>query len=254
MKKLTKLLITVLPLLLSVSSQAQFDTIGYDNGEYSSSIYSRNYPSLYWGITIPPGELSSVGDRLTAVMLHSIESYNIELAVYSGSEYSPLTLLVSQEFLSDSASGWNTITLNTPLDIDTNNTLWITFHKDTPVYAGDYCSDIINNHHASWMSDDGNTWFNAVDYGFGNPFMIRAIFIYYNESLLYAPKDNTKIHVHGNRIAFSNTGNLPIWIYSIDGRCILNGKRGIDSYKVPDAGIYVVRIGTGTARKIAVMQ
>ena len=251
MKQIFKPLTFAILLFTSLATQAQTDTIGYDNGVYASSIYSRNSPTLYWGISIPPDELSTVGNQLSAVMLHTIESFDVDLSIYSGSEYTPTTLLATQTYTSDSTRGWKTISLDTLLNIEANQTLWITFHKEAPVYAGDYCSDIVNNAHASCMSDDGITWFNAADYGLGNPFMIRAIFTHNNETIAYTPECAARVIPHDNKIEIQNANNHPVWIYNIDGRCIVNGQRGDGSYTMPTTGIYMVQIADRPARKIA---
>nr|MCR4681245.1 C10 family peptidase [Bacteroidales bacterium] len=104
---------------------------------------------------------------------------NYKVFVYKGGsvvngQYSPGTL-VAQKNVSSVSSGWNTITLNTPVTIDASQELWYGYQFDAP--AGIYCMAVgsASNTYIAEKSDlvqrDNGSW---NSFGVGRNFMIRA--------------------------------------------------------------------------------
>ena len=50
------------------------------------------------------------------------------------------------------------------------------------------------------------------------------------------------IHIEGNRIAVENAKDYPVMVYDMQGRLVTSGK-GVGSYTVPKAGVYIIEIG-----------
>ncbi len=58
----------------------------------------------------------------------------------------------------------------------------------------------------------------------------------------------------GNTIEIVGAENLPVWIYTIDGRCLVNGVRNNRTFSMPSSGIYLVRVGDTPTKRVIITQ
>ncbi len=154
----------------------QGDTVGYcgKNCRYASRYNVSGYQNR-WGIRLFPSDLPADRD-LTAAQLYVLEPGTYTLTVYTGTD-SPTTLAASSASTyigEEDVRQWHTFELITPVELDTTQTVWITFT----------CPDA--NYPAT-----ATTWSGRYDgFGFGDDmtfyvnrvsFMIRGILAEHNE-------------------------------------------------------------------------
>ena len=158
----------------SHSFVAQFEPIAGDTITYSARTMTgqsnMGSPSL-WGIRIPASSLTN-GTVLSSVRLFVPSTGSYTVIVYTGTN-SPSTQVYSGTFNATSAGGWATLTLPTPVTVNTSQSLFVTFSSSAsyPV-AYTYYS---GNDDASWVKYNGS-WVKLSSYGYYMSWMIDAIF------------------------------------------------------------------------------
>ena len=124
-----------------------------------------------WGIRIPASSLTN-GTVLSSVRLFVPSTGSYTVIVYTGTN-SPSTQVYSGTINATSAGGWATLTLPTPVTVNTSQSLFVTFSSSAsyPV-AYTYYS---GNDDASWVKYNGS-WVKLSSYGYYMSWMIDAIF------------------------------------------------------------------------------
>ena len=144
--------------------------IHYDEGEYSNAAGSET-GSIYWGISFPDTE-SYAGYSLTKLAYYDKNAGNITAKIYFGGETAPETLVHTQSFAISGSNAVVELELNTPVDIDGTQPLWITFYStdDFPATACYHVGDS----NSDWISFNDVTWNHTVDYGIPYTWIIRG--------------------------------------------------------------------------------
>ena len=63
---------------------------------------------------------------------------------------------------------------------------------------------------------------------------------------------NALVFVQDRSIEVRNAGNQPVFIYDATGRCLVNGTTDNESFAMPAAGVYMVKIGLNPAQKVVI--
>ena len=146
----------------------------YDDGMYATSIGAGG-STIYWATMFPAYELASfAGNSLTKVAMYE-SSYNtdeVTVSIYLGGDNAPQTLMSTMNYYPVGGDMFNEVTLNTPVAIDGTQNLWIVF-SEFGTYPANACAnsgEVYNR----WISLDGSTWSDLVDYGLDYMWMIRG--------------------------------------------------------------------------------
>lgn len=161
------------------------DTIHYDYTDPTPlSPASGTTNELEWGIRIPSHRLKDARQVLGG-MLYAVTHGNYQLRIYKSHDTAnaPQQLLDSASFYipntyPSTLPRWTTVPLNTPLTVDTNSALWVTFHYSGFGHPALMCSGI--NVDGTWVKDS-NQWRNFIleDTSRGRypyNYMVRALF------------------------------------------------------------------------------
>ena len=128
-------------------STTGMDSIG--NGVMNDYARASNFTAGYWGT------ITKVGVNVAT------PAGNIMTAIYADSSGSPGALLASSSSAA-AVSGWNDLTLNTPVSVDAGTTYWLAFNNDI--------ADI-----DTYRDPDGSHVYVAWTFGdFPDPFDIPA--------------------------------------------------------------------------------
>ena len=161
---------------------AYFNDLGdserhYDNEIYSNSVGNGN--SIYWGIRFPAGSLSGY-NYLEAVRIMDKYAGDYELRIYQGGNSAPETQLTTQVLQLTGSNNWFEASLNTPININHSEPLWIIFYNNGVAYPASG-STYAGNPDGSWISANGTSWVNICQYELYYTWMIHAVLG--NESL-----------------------------------------------------------------------
>lgn len=122
--------------------------------------------TIEWAIKIPSNLLSEYsGSSITKCRVYIGETGNYTLKIYKGGTSSPTTQMKSQSFYV-STIGWNTITLNSALTLDTSMPLWVsvtTTHNSNRYPAGS-CAGV-NNPNTRWWNPNNSGWYDPGESG-----------------------------------------------------------------------------------------
>ena len=156
----------------------------YDNGNYYTNVaYMPENIPFSWAVAFPASMLQSFeGHALTKVALFENDwnTGDLRLSVYYGEDYMPRTLMYEQ-IVTPLCEWWfHEIELETPVEIDTTQYLWIVFSElaVTETYSA-ACSENLGlaDPNARWVQFEENKWMDMGDAGnyFSTlQFMIRA--------------------------------------------------------------------------------
>ena len=159
--------------LLNIDVEIDENWLHYDNGIFETSIGG---PELfYWGVMFPASALQQhSGDMLSKISVYDYIADTLELLVYYGGDYAPEVLVHTQTFELTGSNSVVEIDLTSSLPIDRNENLWIVlFSNNGTDYPAAACSNT-GNPNGRWISMDGTTWEDIVDYGLEFTWMIRA--------------------------------------------------------------------------------
>lgn len=137
------------------SSTDQGDTLSYcaDSSHVTNVGAGGN---LYWGISLSPTQLSG-HNTLESVLLYVAEAGSYTLNIYSGTDSNPTTLLRNATYNLTTTNAYNLCALASPLAINPNEHLWVTFHNNTITYPAAACN-YTGDPHSNWTSVNGTTW------------------------------------------------------------------------------------------------
>lgn len=117
-----------------------------------------------WAVMFPSSMISQyLNYNITKVRVYCGETGTYTLKLYKGGTTQPSTLMKSQSFTVTS-TGWNTITLSSPLSLTTDLSLWVSAcHSYTPNHYPQGACAGINNRNARWCYGDGEGWYDVYD-------------------------------------------------------------------------------------------
>ncbi len=112
-------------------------TLTYGNQNNSGANFSFGSDLMYWGHRHLAENLSACqGLRLYSVVFHAFTDGNYELCIYEGTRnrngYTVPVSKVYTQAVTVSSSGWNTVDLETPYYINSNQDLWVFMHNTEP--------------------------------------------------------------------------------------------------------------------------
>ena len=150
--------------------------IYYDNGEYKSSIGTGQAAPCYWAVSFPNTE-EYAGSVLSKVaVFDAAPDYagTYTANIYLGGTTAPETLVATQSAQLVGVGDMVEIVLDTPVQIDGTQPLWITFYTSTVTYPAAGCA-YVGETNSDWISLDGATWEHvATDYQLNYTWMIRG--------------------------------------------------------------------------------
>ena len=158
-----------------VVDYAAGDTVSYClDREFFTNIGTGSPAPFSWGIMLPAAYLVH-RDKLDHVLLYTKVPGDYTLRLYQGGDTVPQNLIHTQVFnITDTNSGYKTLTPNTTINIDKTLNLWIVFHTDSLSYAaaaGAYTGDI----NSSWITLNDTNWNQLSDYGLVYSWLIKVV-------------------------------------------------------------------------------
>ena len=143
---------------------------------YGSDVYGSNLAynpqgiPFSWAVAFPPSVLQSYdGFTLTRVALYENEWImgNLNLGVYYGNDYMPLTLMDEQIFVPTGYVGLCDIVLDQPVEVDVTQHLWVVFSEldMTETFSAAFCYDDNPDSNARWVQMEENKWDDVANYG-----------------------------------------------------------------------------------------
>lgn len=162
------------------------DTIHHDDGQYLFA-HTGSWIATAFAPTVINGN-----NRINGLQLYSTTSNQLcHLRIYHGDANGPQTMLLDTTILSVSVCGWDNITLQQNIIIDTTQWLWLAFDgytADAPMafFSGD--------NHSRMYSTDDQTWSPMAPFG---SLMLRAI-LGYNHTPLFTIHANADNSTHGS--------------------------------------------------------
>lgn len=224
------------------------DTLGYAHH------FAPNFDTVIsmahseWGIRIP-ADLLPASRELFEVQNFIYTTGTYHLRIYQ--EEMPTTPLVDTA-LELTSYGWRSIELATPLHIDTDSPLWITFMTEDVNYAASICSHS-GIADASWMVKDG-IWapVDTSEYGYYT-WCIRGLVRPATVGIDPAESATLTALVDGNTLTVTNPDHRNFGIYDAQGRLLQRSQADRLSLQLP-AGVYLLRADGLSTRKIVMLK
>ena len=149
----------------------------YDNDTPAISIGegSAGIP-FWWGIMIPAADLTNyAGATLTKVAFYEYsEAGTYTVFIHQGGSSAPGELVYSQDVQSAGSQDWNEFELDTPVEIDPTQNLWIIMYNEDMAYPAVCCANT-GDANGRWVSEDGVEWFDIAAAGLSYTWMVRGI-------------------------------------------------------------------------------
>ena len=148
----------------------------YDNGTAATSIGEGDTTTPFWyGIMIPAEDLAGYeGATLNKVAFYE---YNVPgtytILIHQGGDNAPGELVYSQDVEATGTMDWNEAELDTPVEIDPTQNLWIIMYNVDVEYPG-VCAATTGNPNGRWLSEDGENWYDMAAFGFNYDWMVRG--------------------------------------------------------------------------------
>ena len=145
----------------------------YDDGVCIDAIGTEAGLSIYWGVMFPAGQYE--GNWLSKVSMYDREGTGHEgnIMIYQGGAMAPEQLLYMQPYETTGVNNFVEFTLNEPVEIDNSRNLWIVMNNTTGTYVASACAPS-DDPNSGWVSLDGVTWEDVVNYGLYCSWMLRA--------------------------------------------------------------------------------
>ena len=153
------------------------DTISYCGSDsYQNTVgMGSTSTDVYWGIRIPAEHLTG-RNSIEEVLLYVKQAGVYTLSIHQGNQTTPQTLLFSQTYsFTSMLNQYRSCTLPYPINIDTTQDLWVTFHNIGISYPAAGC-EYIGSIRSDLVSTDGVTWNHAFsDYNLAYTWMIKVV-------------------------------------------------------------------------------
>ena len=145
----------------------------YDNGYYSNGVGGPDF--FQWGVMFPAYNLQEyAGQYLTKVAIHDVAVDNPQLLIYYGGDYAPKTLVHVQNCALTKSNKIVEIELTSALPISGTDNIWVVMSTQNGTSHPASCSDNTGDPNGRWISLDGTTWEDLIDYGLSYTWMLRA--------------------------------------------------------------------------------
>ena len=176
--------------------------------------------------------------------------------IYIGGETAPETLVSTQEFeITGTAGGVVTFRLDTPVEIDGMQNIWLTFHHDGSIqYPAPAVADV-GNPNSRWIGIDGYGWMDMTSVSSEAYSWLTWVYV---DGYDWIGENNESVSVYPN----PTTGNVNILASGINHITVLNalGQVVYDSDATGNmttldmhqsqAGVYMVRVTTENGESV----
>ena len=199
-----------------------------------------------WGIRIPASRLTA-GTQLKAVENYVYTTGNFHLRIYLGEE--PVTP-VYEKTIKLRRRGWRTTTLDTPIDLDATQPLWITFTTENLLYT-QAITPYTGVDDGSWVMTDG-TW-HPVDTTVTGYYTwaIRGL-LGGTEGIRDVESSKLKIEISGLTLYIENPDDERLALYDIEGRQLATSHLSPFTFHLPSPGVYLLRYGNNVKKIVAI--
>jgi hypothetical protein len=154
-------------------------------------------------------------------------SGSITLKIWKGANAG--TLLYEQPLSGLTFDDWNEITLDTPVDIDITEELWVGYYIVTTGYnAG--CGNFTGNPNSDYVSLDGTTWEHLGDYGLSYSWNLGAYVEAAKGAYVALPGIVDNATYSDNKATFA-AGNLPASPNAVDPTAGVTELMGYNVYR-----------------------
>lgn len=146
----------------------------YDDGNFQQMIGAGG--TFIWAVKFTPQQLSQYNDdlMLKKVMIYEgSETGAATLKIMQGDDWTPATLLTTQDIQFTGTSSWKTISLDNVVDIDRSETLWIIFECYDIEYPAASCA-YNGDGNSCMFSPTGEYFVPTTYYNISCTFMIRG--------------------------------------------------------------------------------
>ena len=143
----------------------------YDDGVNMDAIGLTAGGSFYWGVMFPAGQYA--GNTVTKVSMYDYSAHTGNIIICQGGTTAPGTQLYTQPYTCTGSEDFVEWTLNTPVNIDPTQPLWIVMNNNNGQYVASACANT-GNPNGRWISLDGMTWEDVAGYGLDYTWMLRA--------------------------------------------------------------------------------
>lgn len=176
--------------------------------------------------------------------------------IYIGGETAPETLVSTQEFeITGTAGGVVTFRLDTPVEIDGMQNIWLTFHHDGSIqYPAPAVADV-GNPNSRWIGIDGYGWMDMASVSSEAYSWLTWVYV---DGYDWIGENNESVSVYPN----PTTGNVNILASGINHITVLNalGQVVYDSdangsmttldMNQYQTGVYMVRVTTENGESV----
>ena len=176
--------------------------------------------------------------------------------IYIGGETAPETLVSTQEFeITGTAGGVVTFRLDTPVEIDGMQNIWLTFHHDGSIqYPAPAVADV-GNPNSRWIGIDGYGWMDMASVSSEAYSWLTWVYV---DGYDWIGENNESVSVYPN----PTTGNVNILASGINHITVLNAlgqvvydsdangnMTTLDMHQY-QAGVYMVRVTTENGESV----
>ena len=176
--------------------------------------------------------------------------------IYIGGETAPETLVSTQEFeITGTAGGVVTFRLDTPVEIDGMQNIWLTFHHDGSIqYPAPAVADV-GNPNSRWIGIDGYGWMDMASVSSEAYSWLTWVYV---DGYDWIGENNESVSVYPN----PTTGNVNILASGINHITVLNAlgqvvydsdangnMTTLDMHQY-QAGVYMVRVKTENCESV----
>lgn len=176
--------------------------------------------------------------------------------IYIGGETAPETLVSTQEFeITGTAGGVVTFRLDTPVEIDGMQNIWLTFHHDGSIqYPAPAVADV-GNPNSRWIGIDGYGWMDMASVSSEAYSWLTWVYV---DGYDWIGENNESVSVYPN----PTTGNVNILASGINHITVLNtlgqvvydsdangNMTTLDMHQY-QAGVYMVRVTTENGESV----
>lgn len=220
------------------------DTLGYCHH------FTPNFDTVHtmahceWGIRIPAGRFDD-GRALTQVRTFVYTAGNYVLRIYQSEQ--PDVPLYEDVFPLE-PHGWRTMELASPVDLDPSQVTWITLATDSVIYAQGI-TPYTGVDDGSWVKN-GDRWelVDTLTIGYYT-WSIQGI-LGASAGIASAPDDGLLCHTSSLTLRVQNPQRHHIAVYDLQGRQLASSSAADLSFRLPAAGLYLVKADGHPARRI----
>lgn len=169
-----KIVVTSNQALTAVFSDLGVDTLQYDNGSYATSLGAGS--QIRWGVKYPESILPGRRE-VTAIKFFNVYAGTYTVTLYEGGDNKPNTEIYSGSVNLGSSytNMWITLTLDSPVTIKQNKSLWVVLSTSNVTYPAAMSGWCGNEDGGMISTNGGSSWKKLSQLNYDGTWMIRAI-------------------------------------------------------------------------------